>query len=203
MSMLENYIGQNVLFGLAHIQYFHKAFKDTLEHKFCRNLKFFKATFWFFGHRILMVWTYRISVRNRPWFFHIFRQEISSGLETEILDNGKFQKKELETFKKNLFPFFVFSCREISSNMNTEFPRRISNLRMDRMEMDFWFMGRLDEDYHYYHAIDINKNYTSAHYGKEAKDEFKKLWHLNIKNLDVTTVLCVLNAHHISFNDSD
>ncbi|PKB94316.1 hypothetical protein RhiirA5_507657 [Rhizophagus irregularis] len=47
------------------------------------------ATFWFFGHRILTAWTYRISVRKWPWFFHIFRQEISSDLETEILDNGK------------------------------------------------------------------------------------------------------------------
>ncbi|GBC02979.1 hypothetical protein RclHR1_04910012 [Rhizophagus clarus] len=67
--------------------------------------------------------------------------------------------------------------------------------------------------YHYYHAIDINENHTSARYGygqmlirngyyEEAKDEFEKLWHLNIKNLDVTTVLCVLNAH-IGFNDSD
>ncbi|POG81055.1 hypothetical protein GLOIN_2v1471016 [Rhizophagus irregularis DAOM 181602=DAOM 197198] len=36
----------------------------------------FHATFWFFGHRILTAWTYRIS-------------EISSDLETEILDNGK------------------------------------------------------------------------------------------------------------------
>ncbi|GBC21441.2 hypothetical protein GLOIN_2v1471016 [Rhizophagus irregularis DAOM 181602=DAOM 197198] len=32
------------------------------------------ATFWFFGHRILTAWTYRISVRKWPWFFHIFRQ---------------------------------------------------------------------------------------------------------------------------------
>uniref|UniRef100_U9UCZ0 3-hydroxyacyl-CoA dehydrogenase NAD binding domain-containing protein n=1 Tax=Rhizophagus irregularis (strain DAOM 181602 / DAOM 197198 / MUCL 43194) TaxID=747089 RepID=U9UCZ0_RHIID len=56
------------------------------------------ATFWFFGHRILTAWTYRISVRKWPWFFHIFRQEISSDLKAGILDNGKFQKKEFKTF---------------------------------------------------------------------------------------------------------
>ncbi|RGB29342.1 hypothetical protein C1646_745391 [Rhizophagus diaphanus] len=84
---------------------------------------------------------------------------------------ASFKKRNLKLLKKKLFfPFFVFSCREISSDVNTGFPiffpllnypdfqygnwfilfslyeisrtdKRISNLRMDQMEMDFWFLG--------------------------------------------------------------
>ncbi|CAB4442947.1 unnamed protein product [Rhizophagus irregularis] len=45
---------------------------------FCNKLSITRIIFWrLFGSLdigFLTAWTYRILVRKRPWFFHIFRQ---------------------------------------------------------------------------------------------------------------------------------
>ncbi|CAG8434946.1 15397_t:CDS:1 [Funneliformis mosseae] len=120
-----------------------------------------------------------------------------------LMAHGYYLREEMD--------FALEALRRAEKYADSRFMQSETHYQLARA---FHFMEDFDKAfYHYYHAIDINENHTSARYGygqmlihngyyDEAKAEFEKLWHLNIKNMDVTTVLCVLNAH-IGFNDSD
>ncbi|GET65334.1 hypothetical protein RIR_jg5229.t2 [Rhizophagus irregularis DAOM 181602=DAOM 197198] len=92
---------------------------------------FILATFWFFGHRILTAWTYRISVRKWPWFFHIFRQVWTRRIGLCL------QNPCEKTFNYRTSFILLYEI----SRLKDRFPI----YEWDRMEMDFWFLGGLDE----------------------------------------------------------